>query len=97
MYVQFLGFKAPIVYRIADLMLQEYDKDQAGKRQGLDDDDDDDDDEQGGGTGWQSVEIDSRPVDLASVPETCVLDEEPVVKHGLAAALLLARKKGLQS
>lgn len=73
-----------------NVLSQEFDKDASGNAHGSDDDD-----EPGAGvTGWQSVEIDSRPVDLASMPETSVLDEEPVVRHGLGAALLLARKKG---
>jgi len=48
-----------------------------------------------GGGAWQSVQIDSRPVDITSLPEKSVLDEEPVLNHGLAAALELATKKGI--
>lgn len=56
---------------------------------------DDDDDDESGAPKWQSVEIDTRPVDIADVPEsTTGLEEEPIVKYGLAAALLLAQKKG---
>jgi len=47
-----------------------------------------------GGT-WQSVQIDSRPVDITDLPEKSVLDEEPVLNHGLAGALQLATKKGI--
>jgi len=53
----------------------------------------DDDDDAVGGT-WQSVQIDSRPVDITALPEKSVLDEEPVLNHGLAGALQLATKKG---
>lgn len=44
-------------------------------------------------SGWNRVEIDETPVDI-SVPEKAVLDDEPVVGSGVAAALLLANKKG---
>lgn len=44
-------------------------------------------------TGWQSVEIDTRPIDINS-DDKAVLDDEPVVNQGLAAALQLADKKG---
>jgi len=46
------------------------------------------------GGAWQSVQIDSRPVDITALPEKSVLDEEPVLNHGLAGALQLATKKG---
>ena len=49
-----------------------------------------------GGT-WQSVQIDSRPVDITALPEKSVLDEEPVLNHGLAGALELATKKGISN
>lgn len=55
---------------------------------------DDEDDVVTGGT-WQSVQIDSRPVDITALPEKSVLDEEPVLNHGLAGALQLATKKGV--
>lgn len=44
-------------------------------------------------TGWQSVEIDTRPIDI-NPEDKAVLDDEPVVNQGLAAALELAKKKG---
>lgn len=44
-------------------------------------------------TGWQSVEIDTRPIDINS-DDKAVLDDEPVVNQGLAGALQLADKKG---
>jgi len=47
------------------------------------------------GGAWQSVQIDSRPVDITALPEKSVLDEEPVLNHGLAGALQLAGKKGI--
>ena len=71
------------------LSLQEYDRDQLGGR-----DNADDDDELTAGGAWQSVQIDSRPVDITALPEKSVLDEEPVLNHGLAGALQLATKKG---
>lgn len=43
--------------------------------------------------GWQSVEIDEKPVET-KVEENHVLDEEPIIDHGLGAALKLASKKG---
>ena len=52
---------------------------------------DPDDDEQG--TGWQSVEIDTRPVDIKT-DDKPVLDDEPIVNQGIGAALKLAGKKG---
>ena len=72
-------------------MLQEYDRDQLGQ------DNRDSDDEMGAGGTWQSVQIDSRPVDITTLPEKSVLDEEPVLNHGLAGALQLATKKGISS
>lgn len=71
------------------LSLQEYDRDQLGGR-----DNHDEDDEMAAGGTWQSVQIDSRPVDITALPEKSVLDEEPVLNHGLAGALELATKKG---
>jgi U4/U6.U5 tri-snRNP-associated protein 1 len=71
--------------------MAEYDKEQSALRQG---EDDDDDMTGGGAAGWQSVQIDSRPADITSRPDTAVLDDEPVVNQGLAGALLLATKKG---
>ena len=71
------------------LSFQEYDRDQLGGA-----DNRDDDDEMGAGGTWQSVQIDSRPVDITALPEKSVLDEEPVLNHGLAGALELATKKG---
>jgi U4/U6.U5 tri-snRNP-associated protein 1 len=53
---------------------------------------DDDDDEAAPGA-WQSVEIDSRPVEIETEDKP-VLDDEPVVNNGIAGALLLASKKG---
>ncbi len=50
--------------------------------------------EDGGATGWQSVEIDTRPVDIND-EETGVLDDEPVIDMGLGNALKLASKKGI--
>ena len=44
--------------------------------------------------GWQQVEIDTRPVEIKE-EDKAVLDDEPVVTDGLAAALELACKKGL--
>lgn len=69
--------------------MSEYDRDQLGGR-----DNHDDDDDMGAGGTWQSVQIDSRPVDITTLPEKSVLDEEPVLNHGLAGALELATKKG---
>ncbi len=43
--------------------------------------------------GWQSVEIDTRPVEIKD-EEKAVLDDEPILNEGLAAALALAKKKG---
>ncbi|KAK2162666.1 hypothetical protein LSH36_94g05047 [Paralvinella palmiformis] len=43
--------------------------------------------------GWQQVEIDTRPVEIKE-EDKAVLDDEPVVTDGLAAALELACKKG---
>ncbi|KAJ8309186.1 hypothetical protein KUTeg_014060 [Tegillarca granosa] len=44
-------------------------------------------------SGWNRVEIDERPVDIAS-EETAVLDDEPIANQGVGAALELAKKKG---
>lgn len=44
-------------------------------------------------SGWNVVEIDQTPVDIG-VSEKAVLDDEPVVGMGVAAALQLANKKG---
>lgn len=44
-------------------------------------------------SGWNRVEIDQTPVDIG-VSEKAVLDDEPVVGMGVAAALQLANKKG---
>jgi len=44
-------------------------------------------------TGWMSVEIDTRPVDIAE-DDKGVLDDEPVLNSGIGAALALANKKG---
>jgi len=52
-----------------------------------------DDDEQGAGGAWQSVEIDSRPVEIKAEDKPA-LDDEPVLNGGLAGALRLARTKG---
>jgi len=72
--------------------LQDYDRDQYG---GQDVRDDDEDDDTGAGGTWQSVQIDSRPVDITALPEKSILDEEPVLNHGIAGALQLATKKGI--
>jgi len=77
-------------YLLNFLCIQEY-LDQYGDRENRDDDDDD----MTGGGAWQSVQIDSRPVDITTLPEKSVLDEEPVLNHGLAGALQLATKKGM--
>ena len=45
--------------------------------------------------GWQSVQIDSKPVEIKG-EEKAVLDDEPVVNAGLAVALKLAEKKGMK-
>ena len=45
--------------------------------------------------GWQQVvEIDTKPVQIKEEPEKAVLDDEPVLNEGLAAALELADIKG---
>ncbi|ELT94176.1 hypothetical protein CAPTEDRAFT_182381 [Capitella teleta] len=44
-------------------------------------------------SGWHHVEIDDTAVEIKS-EEKGVLDDEPVVNEGIAAALQLARKKG---
>ena len=43
--------------------------------------------------GWQSVEIDTRPVEIKE-EEKGILDDEPVLNTGLGGALELASKKG---
>ena len=48
------------------------------------------------GTGWQSVEIDTRPVDIKD-EDHAALEEEPTVNAGIAGALKLARNKGRNS
>lgn len=44
-------------------------------------------------TGWQSVEIDTRPVDIND-EEHAALEEEPIITSGTIGALQLAQKKG---
>ena len=44
-------------------------------------------------TGWQTVDIDTRPVDIDD-QEGAGLDDEPTIDGGLASTLLLAKKKG---
>ena len=43
--------------------------------------------------GWQTVDIDTRPVDL-NEDQAGALEDEPTIDGGLAAALMLAQKKG---
>ena len=43
--------------------------------------------------GWKQVEIDTAPVEI-TIEDQVVLEEEPMVAEGVAAALLLATKKG---
>ena len=47
-----------------------------------------------GGTGWQSVEIDTRPVDIKD-EDHVALEEEPTLDAGVMGALQLAQKKGM--
>ncbi|ESN94957.1 hypothetical protein HELRODRAFT_102759 [Helobdella robusta] len=63
------------------------------KKNDEDDEDNMDDDDEFRGKGWQSVEIDEKPVNLKE-QEVHVLDEEPIVNQGIGAALKLASKKG---
>jgi len=68
--------------------MADYEKEQSALRDG-----DEEEDMEGAGA-WQSVEIDSRPVDITALPEKPVLDDEPIVNNGIAGALLLAQRKG---
>ena len=45
------------------------------------------------GAGWQTVDIDTRPVDIDE-KEGGGLEDEPTIDGGLASTLLLAKKKG---
>ncbi|XP_041353215.1 U4/U6.U5 tri-snRNP-associated protein 1-like [Gigantopelta aegis] len=44
-------------------------------------------------SGWNEVDIDTKPVDIVG-EETSVLEEEPIVADGVGAALKLAERKG---
>ncbi len=44
-------------------------------------------------TGWQSVEIDDKAVDIKD-DEKGPLDEEPSLNQGIASAMQLSMKKG---